>query len=144
MNNKCLFSEGAYEQNYIEHGCDNVYSLYKYDKCKTIKQMKRDLFFEFQSDYFDKKQLLEMYTRCKNYDYLKKENNYLHKLYFNNYNKKLSKILEDLGLVIWIKKPPTCFDVNIKCCTYSWKDGNEFCLIAVADNKNYVIHWNGS
>ena len=31
MNNKCLFSEGAYEQNYIEHNCDDVYSLYEYD-----------------------------------------------------------------------------------------------------------------
>ena len=40
MNNKCLFSEGAYEQNYIEHNCDDVYSLYEYDKLKTIKQPK--------------------------------------------------------------------------------------------------------
>ena len=83
MNKKCLFSEGAYEQNYIEHRCDDVYSLYEYDKCKTIKQMKRDLFFESQSEYFDKKQLLEMYTHNKNYEYIKKENNYLHIHYFN-------------------------------------------------------------
>ena len=38
--------------------------------------MKRDLFFESQSEYFDKKQLLEKYTHNKNNEYIKKENNY--------------------------------------------------------------------
>lgn len=43
-----------------------------YMNMTNVKQMKRDLFFESQSEYFDKKQLLEIYTQYKNYDYLKK------------------------------------------------------------------------
>jgi hypothetical protein len=45
---------------------------------------------------------------------------------------------------MWIKKHPTCFDVNIKYCIYAWNGWYEFCLIVVADNKNYIIHWNWS
>ncbi len=55
----------------------------KNNKSKTIKHLKRDLFFEFES---------ESESEC----FDKKENNYLHKHYFNNCNKKLSETLENL------------------------------------------------
>jgi hypothetical protein len=137
-----LFNESAYDQRYIYHKCDDTISLYEYNKTKTIRQMKQDLFFESEEWCSNKHDLIKMYTCQKNREYLIKENN---KLYNSCYkNKKLSKVLEDLNLVEWIKKPPACFDINIKYGTFAWKDGNGYCFIGVTDDKYYVIHWNGS
>jgi hypothetical protein len=146
-----IFSESVYEPKdkwWVNHYCDDVFSITKYSKDKTINQMREMLFFESQSGCtysngkINKGRLSQLFFDVKNS--LKDINRELYELFYREKVKYLDNILERYGVIKFIQVPKCCSKIKIINGRFVWTDGNSICFIGETNDAYYVANWYGS
>lgn len=136
-----VFSESDLSPKKIfQHYCDDQIIVMKYLKNRTLNEMRRDLFFERQSDECETQvELIEMFTRTRNE--LKSRNKVLRKKgkdSLANYAKEYVD-LEFLSAI-----PPLWKTIIVEARLLR-DDGNEKELLTLSsDNNFYFLTWSGS
>lgn len=128
-----MFSESIY---------NDCFSIAKYNKEKTMNQMREKIFFDNESWCKDKKKLYEMYSETKNE--LKDKNKKLHDLFYKNKKIYLYNILEQFDIVNFIQIPKFCDKTKITNGRFVWFDGNSKCFIGETNSEYYIAKWSGS
>jgi len=140
-----IFSESIYDsinKQMIKHNCDDCFIITKYNKEKTMNQMRLFIFFE---DYYDnqhKKQISKWYSEEK--IRLKDINRKLHKLFYKEKEQYFYNILEQFNVVEFIQVPKCCKNIKINNGRFVIFDGNTKYFIGETKNEYYVAKWNGS
>ena len=137
-----VFTESVYNTKYLEHYCDDSFSIYQYKKDRTFNEMRRDVYFESQANSLsDITDLTFCYGQQKNE--LKQKNKLLHDLFFNNKKIKIGKIIKDFDIVE-VNQTPNAFKKEISNGRFIFYDGNSICFLGEDDTHFYIVHWSGS
>jgi len=118
-----LFAENVYSPKYLEHYCDDSFSIYQYKKDRTFNEMRRDVYIESQGEgYTDIADLTWCYGHQK--QELKPKNKLLHDLFYNNKKIKIGSIIKNFDIVE-VNQTPNAFKKEISNGRFIYYDGSQ-------------------
>jgi hypothetical protein len=144
----CIFTEtnASYDYKSILHYGDDIIQFYEHPKDRTMNEIRRDIYYQLDTESKTNKERIEHYTTHKQNVFLKEKNKKMHDYFYRATNKRWIDFIQDFHFFQWNKHPiiPNFLYKPIVNGRFVLYDGNEIRFVGDSIDSYILYRWSGS